>query len=290
MVERRQPKPNWLRVRLAGGAEYLRLRALVRDQALHTVCEEARCPNIGECWGAGTATFMILGDICTRSCGFCAVTSGKPLGLDLGEPRRLAEAVARMGLGHAVITSVDRDDLSDGGAGIFAQTVRWVRKLSPATAVELLTPDFAGDWDALATVLHSNPDVIAHNLDTVSRLYRRVRPRGRYERALELLRRAAELKPRITVKSGLMIGLGETLEEINIAMGDLRAAGCDILTVGQYLQPSAGHLPLIRYYDPSEFAEIRDRAQSLGFRHVEAGPLVRSSYHAERQLQRRVSA
>jgi lipoyl synthase len=286
MVAFRQPKPNWLKVRLPGGAEYLRLRELVREQSLHTVCEEARCPNIGECWGAGTATFMILGDICTRSCGFCAVTSGRPVALDLGEPRRVAQAIAQMQLAHAVITSVDRDDLADGGAGIFAQTVLWIRRLAPATSVELLTPDFAGNWNSLAAVLAAGPDVLDHNLDTVARLYRRVRPRGKYERALELLRTAKQLSPRVQTKSGLMVGLGETREEISEAMSDLRESGCEILTIGQYLPPSAKHLPLTRYCDPGEFEAIGDEARRLGFQHVESGPLVRSSFHAERQITR----
>ncbi len=279
-----RPKPEWLRVRMPGGPGYLRLKQLMRDQSLHTVCEEARCPNIGECWSAGTATFMILGDICTRACGFCAVTTGRPLTIDMGEPKRVAEAVARMRLRHAVVTSVDRDDMPDGGAGVFAQTVQWIRRLSPGTTVELLTPDFGGNWVALATVMRAKPEILDHNLDTVPRLYRQVRPRGRYQRALELLRRAKELEAGALTKSGLMAGLGETREEIGQVMHDLRGAGCDILTIGQYLRPSARHLPLVRYYEPAEFEAIADEGRALGFRHVEAGPLVRSSYHAERQV------
>ena len=279
-----RPKPEWLRVRMPGGPGYLRLKQLMRDQSLHTVCEEARCPNIGECWSAGTATFMILGDICTRACGFCAVTTGRPLAIDMGEPKRVAEAVARMRLRHAVVTSVDRDDMPDGGAGVFAQTVQWIRRLSPGTTVELLTPDFGGNWVALATVMRAKPEILDHNLDTVPRLYRQVRPRGRYQRALELLRRAKELEAGALTKSGLMAGLGETREEIGQVMHDLRGAGCDILTIGQYLRPSARHLPLVRYYEPAEFEAIADEGRALGFRHVEAGPLVRSSYHAERQV------
>jgi len=269
---------------MPGGPGYLRLKQLMRDQSLHTVCEEARCPNIGECWSAGTATFMILGDICTRACGFCAVTTGRPLTIDMGEPKRVAEAVARMRLRHAVVTSVDRDDMPDGGAGVFAQTVQWIRRLSPGTTVELLTPDFGGNWVALATVMRAKPEILDHNLDTVPRLYRQVRPRGRYQRALELLRRAKELEAGALTKSGLMAGLGETREEIGQVMHDLRGAGCDILTIGQYLRPSARHLPLVRYYEPAEFEAIADEGRALGFRHVEAGPLVRSSYHAERQV------
>jgi lipoic acid synthetase len=284
MTALRQTKPDWLKVRLPGGEGYLRLQHLMRSQALHTVCEEARCPNIGECWSAGTATFMILGDTCTRACGFCAVTTGRPAGLDFSEPRRVAEAVALMGLRHAVVTSVDRDDLPDGGAGMFAETVRWIRRLSPGTTIELLTPDFGGNWRALAAVMAADPEILDHNLDTVSRLYRRVRPRGEYRRALELLDRAKRLNDRAYTKSGIMVGLGETRAEISQAMADLVAAGCDILTVGQYLRPSTKHLPLDRFYTPEEFDEIAAEGRSLGLRHVEAGPLVRSSYHAERQV------
>ena len=284
MPDVRERKPPWLRVRFPGGPNYLRLRALVREQALHTVCEEARCPNIGECWEAGTATFMLLGDTCTRACGFCAVATGRPGALDPAEPLRVAQTVRTLGLRHAVITSVNRDDLPDGGAAHFAATIRWVRRLNPGATVEVLIPDFQGDWDALAAVMAARPDVLNHNTETVPRLYRRVRPKARYERSLELLRRAKELEPAAVTKSGLMVGLGESREELLAVFRDLRAAGCDVLTLGQYLRPSARHLPVDRYYTPEEFQELAAEARALGFRHVEAGPLVRSSYHAERHL------
>jgi lipoic acid synthetase len=281
-----QPKPEWLKVRLPAGPRFTELRQLMREQALHTVCEEARCPNIGECWNAGTATFMILGDVCTRACGFCAVTSGRPGPLDYGEPPRVGRAVAEMGLKHAVVTSVNRDDIQDGGASIFADTIRWIRRLSPGTTVEVLIPDFVGNWDALTAVLAAHPEILNHNVETVPRLYHTVRPKARYERSLELLRRAKELDARAYTKTGIMVGLGETREEISLVLRDLRAIDCDILTVGQYLRPTAKHLALVRYYHPDEFAEIAEEARELGFRHVESGPLVRSSYHAERQIPR----
>jgi lipoic acid synthetase len=281
-----QLKPEWLKVRFPGGPNYLRLKRLMREQGLHTVCEEAHCPNVGECWEAGTATFMILGDICTRACGFCAVTSGRPKALDYEEPMRVAFAVQRMGLGHAVVTSVNRDDEPDGGASIFAATIRWIRRLSPGTTVEVLIPDFVGDWDALATVMEARPEILNHNTETVPRLYRSVRPKGRYERSLELLRRVKQLDAGVFSKTGIMVGLGETREEVTQVLRDLRTVNCDILTVGQYLRPSAKHLPLVRYYTPEEFAAIAEEGRNLGFRHVEAGPLVRSSYHAERQIPR----
>ncbi len=280
----REPKPEWLKVRLPGGPEYARLKHIMRSQALHTVCEEARCPNVGECWSAGTATFMILGDVCTRACGFCAVTSGRPGALDPGEPLRVARAVAQMGLSHAVVTSVNRDDVPDGGASLFADTIRWIRRLSPGTTVEVLIPDFEGNWDALETVLAAQPEILNHNIETVPRLYPRVRPRARYARSLELLQRAKLLAPQSYTKTGIMTGLGETLDEIGSVLRDLRAIDCDVLTVGQYLRPTAKHLPLVRYYHPDEFAAIAMEGRRLGFRHVEAGPLVRSSYHAERQV------
>ena len=283
-VEQARRKPEWLKVRFPGGPSYLRLKSLMREQRLHTVCEEARCPNIGECWQAGTATFMILGDVCTRACAFCAVTSGKPLGLDLGEPLRVAQAVKRMGLTHAVVTSVNRDDLPDGGASLFAATIRSIRRLSPGTSVEVLIPDFVGDWQALETVMEARPEILNHNTETVPRLYARVRPKALYERSLELLRRAKALAPDGITKSGLMVGLGETKHELLLVMADLVDAGCDVLTVGQYLRPSAKHAPLERHYRPEEFEELADSGRRLGFRHVEAGPLVRSSYHAERQV------
>src|SRR5712692_10578292 len=277
-------RPDWLRVRLPGGPNYQELKGLMRGLDLHTVCEEAHCPNIGECWEAGTATFMILGDTCTRACGFCAVKSGRPLTLDRLEPMRVANAVREMGLAHAVVTSVNRDDEVDGGASIFASTIRWIRKLSPGTSVEVLIPDFMGNWEALATVMAAQPAILNHNTETVPRLYGRVRPKGRYERSLELLRRAKELDADAVTKSGLMVGLGETKHELLLVFADLVDNGVDVLTLGQYLRPSAKHLPLLRYYHPDEFAELREEALALGFRHVEAGPLVRSSYHAERQV------
>jgi lipoic acid synthetase len=279
-----EPKPEWLTVRLPAGAEYVRLKQIMRSQGLHTVCEEARCPNVAECWNAGTATFMILGDVCTRACGFCAVTSGRPGAVDAGEPARVAQAVAQMGLRHAVVTSVDRDDLADGGASLFADTIRWIRRLSPGTTIEVLIPDFAGNWNALAEVMAARPEILDHNIETVPRLYPRVRPRAHYARSLDLLQRAKALAPASSTKSGIMVGLGEARAEISAVLRDLRAAGCDILTVGQYLRPSARHVPLVRYYRPEEFSSIAAEGRSLGFRYVEAGPLVRSSYHAERHV------
>jgi lipoyl synthase len=279
-------KPPWLKVRMPGGPNYIRLKSIMRQGSLNTVCEEAHCPNIGECWEAGTATFMILGDTCTRSCGFCAVKTGRPGALDRLEPMRVANAVREMNLTHAVVTSVNRDDEPDGGAGIFAATIRWIRKLSPQTSVEVLIPDFMGNWDALATVMAAQPEILNHNTETVPRLYPRVRPKARYERSLELLRRARELDPGAVTKSGVMVGLGETKHELLTVFADLVDHGCEVLTVGQYLRPSPKHLPLVRYYHPDEFDELREEALALGFRHVESGPLVRSSYHAERQVER----
>jgi lipoic acid synthetase len=281
---RREPKPPWLKVRFPGGPNYLRLKQLMQAQRLHTVCEEAHCPNVGECWEAGTATFMILGDVCTRACAYCAVTSGRPSPLDPEEPLRVAQAVRQMGLTHAVVTSVDRDDQPDGGAGLFAETIRWIRRLSPQTTVEVLIPDFAGNWQALATVMAAQPEILNHNVETVPRLYRRARPKGSYIRCLELLRRAKALDPGTITKTGMMVGLGETRAEIGAVLRDLRTVGCEVLTIGQYLRPSPKHLPLARYYTPEEFAALRDEALALGFSHVESGPLVRSSYHAERQV------
>lgn len=276
-------KPDWLRVRFPVGGGYERLRDLMREQELHTVCEEARCPNIGDCWNRGTATFMILGDTCTRSCGFCAVTTGRPGELDLGEPKRVAFAIQQMDLRHAVITSVNRDDVADGGAGIFAETIRWTRRLSPGTTIEVLIPDFMGDWDALGTVLDAAPEILNHNTETVPRLYGRVRPKAKYERSLELLKRAKAAAPERLTKSGLMAGLGETHDELLSVFADLRASDVDILTLGQYLRPDQDHLPIERYYHPDEFAELGEAAKKMGFAHVESGPLVRSSYHAEEQ-------
>jgi lipoic acid synthetase len=277
-------KPPWLKVPFPGGAQYLRVKGLLRSSGLHTVCEEARCPNVGECFESGTATFLILGDICTRACAFCAVNSGRPAGLDAAEPLRVARAASRLGLRHAVVTSVTRDDLPDGGASIFAATIRAIRRLSPGTSVEVLIPDFQGSRDALAAVMAARPDVLNHNLETVPRLYRRVRPRAVYGRSLDLLARAKEMDGDVKTKSGLMVGLGEEREELLAVMADLVAVGCQVLTIGQYLQPTARHLPVARYYHPDEFAELAREGRRLGFRHVESGPLVRSSYHAERQI------
>jgi lipoic acid synthetase len=255
----------------------------MRGLALHTVCEEARCPNIGECWNSGTATFMILGDVCTRACGFCAVKTGLPARPpDPAEPGRVADAVARMGLQHAVITSVNRDDQRDGGAAIFAACIREIRARVPACAVEVLIPDFKGDWSALQAVIDARPDVLNHNTETVPRLYRRVRPGARFERSLELLRRSKEAG--LLTKSGIMVGLGEEWEEVEETLRAIRSAGTDVLTVGQYLRPSRDHLPLERYWTPEEFDRIREIGLALGYRHVESGPLVRSSYHAERHV------
>jgi lipoic acid synthetase len=280
-VQRRLPE--WFKVRMPGGPNYLRLQDMLRSERLHTVCEEAHCPNIGECWERGTATFMILGDICTRACAYCAVTTGTPVGLDLEEPIRLAETVERMGLRYAVITSVNRDDLPDGGAFIFAQCVRQVRKRLPECRVELLIPDFEGNWDALATVMDSKPDTLNHNIETVRRVFSRVRPRGDYDQSLELLRRTRELDGNAVTKSGIMVGLGETWDEIIETMRDLRSVDCNLLTIGQYLRPSDKHTPLIKWYTPSEFDELRVAGEELGFDHVASGPLVRSSYHADEQ-------
>lgn len=280
----RRRVPEWIKVRAHRGEEFQKLERLVRDQHLHTVCEEARCPNIYDCWNRRTATFMILGDVCTRACRFCAVTSGRPVELDLGEPARVAHSVAQLGLRHAVITSVDRDDLRDGGAGIFAATIRAIRRQSPGTSVEVLTPDFQGDQEAIAKVVGAGPDIFNHNTETVPRLYRRIRPRAVYERSLALLRSAKRLDPALMTKSGLMVGLGETREELLVVFRDMRAHGIDILTVGQYLRPTPKHAPVERYYQPGEFEELKEAALTMGFEHVESGPLVRSSYHADEQI------
>ena len=283
LVRPRAPKPDWLKVKAPGSANYVRLKGLMRDQGLHTVCEEAHCPNIGECWHHGTATFMILGDVCTRACGFCAVQHGRPAALDLDEPARVAEAVRSMDLRYVVITSVDRDDLADGGASMFAETVRRIREARPACRIEVLIPDFQGDPQALHTVLDAGPDVLNHNTETVPRLYRIARAGGRYPRTLELLDRARTYAPQMATKSGIMVGLGEEWHEVVETLSDLQAAGVGILTIGQYLSPSASHLPVVRYYHPDEFEMLRITAASLGFGHVECGPLVRSSYHAHEQ-------
>jgi len=279
----RERKPAWIKARFPGGERFMEVKRLLREEGLHSVCEEARCPNIGECFNAGTATFMILGDVCTRACGFCDVTSGRPTGLDLLEPLRLAATVERLGLDYAVITSVNRDDLPDGGASIFAGCLRAIRHRSPAVQVEVLIPDFEGNWDALRTVVEARPVVLNHNTETVPRLYRRVRPKAVYTRSLELIRRVKQIDPSMTTKSGIMVGLGETFEEVVRTMTDLREHHCDLLTVGQYLRPSPKHLPVDRYWHPDEFAALAEEGYRLGFRHVEAGPLVRSSYHAGEQ-------
>ncbi len=271
----------WLKVKLPHGENYFELKQLVREKRLHTVCESASCPNIGECWNQKTATFMILGDVCTRSCGFCDVKTGRPLGLDREEPARVAEAVRMLSLKHAVITSVNRDELPDGGAAIWAETIRQVKAQNPACTVEALIPDFEGVEASLMTVLEAKPDILAHNTETVPRLYRTVRPQAKYPRSLELLQRAK--KQGFVTKSGLMVGLGEEWEELCQVMQDLCAVHCDILTVGQYLQPSRQHLAVLRIYTPEEFQQLRQAGLALGFRHVEAGPLVRSSYHAGEQ-------
>ncbi len=280
----RHRRPPWLKVRAPWGENYNRLQHLMRHQALHTVCEEARCPNIGECWGHGTATFLILGDICTRSCGFCAIKTGRPQGLDLLEPERVARTIQRMGIKHAVITSVNRDELPDGGAAIFAQTIRRARELSPGLSIEVLIPDFKGDRQALQTVMDAGPEILNHNVETVPRLYRRVRPQAVYERSLRIVKWAKEMDPTVLTKSGIMVGLGETWDEILQVMDDLVAHDCDILTIGQYLRPTENHLPIMRYYTPEEFETLREEGYARGFKWVESGPLVRSSYRAEQQV------
>jgi len=285
MAIERAPRPDWLKVRLPSGENYFRLKSLMSRLKLHTVCEEARCPNVAECWGQGTATFMILGDICTRACRFCAVTTGLPVGVDLDEPERVAQAVAAMGLRHAVVTSVNRDELPDGGAFLFARTIEAIRRLSRGTTVEVLIPDFKGSRASLSRVLAAEPNILNHNLETVPRLYKRVRPGANYRQSVELLRRAKEISPSVISKTGMMVGLGEQRSEILEVMGDLVGlAGVDVLTIGQYLQPTAGHLPVERFYHPEEFRELARHGFRLGFRHVEAGPLVRSSYHAASQV------
>lgn len=272
--------PEWIKVRMPGGPGYTRTKTIVSLFKLHTVCQEAQCPNIGECWGHGTATFMLMGEVCTRNCRFCAVTHGHVAAVDPDEPRRVAEAAHKMGLAHVVVTSVNRDDLPDGGAAHFAATVRAVKQLNPQCTVEVLTPDFQGDEEAVATVARSPIDIYNHNTETVPRLYKRVRPGAKYERSLRVLQRAKEIRPDLRTKTGLMLGLGETYEELLAVFGDLRAVDCDILTLGQYLRPSKEQLPVERYVHPDEFARLRCEALTLGFHHVEAGPLVRSSYHA----------
>jgi len=277
-------KPSWLKARLPEGPGFFELKDLMRREGLHTVCEEAHCPNIGECWTYRTATFMILGDVCTRNCGFCAVTTGRPNELDLAEPARVARAVKNLDLRHVVVTSVARDDLADGGALVFALTIEAIRHVSPDTNVEVLIPDFQGDREALQKVVLARPAILNHNIETVERLSDHVRSRAKYPRTLELLRRAKEMDPSLPTKSGLMLGLGEERDEVVATLRDLRSSGVDIVTIGQYLRPSLRHLPLIRYVPPEDFAELREIALGMGFAHAEAGPLVRSSYHAHAQV------
>jgi lipoic acid synthetase len=276
----RTPKPEWLKVRAPGSPNYLRLKSLMRDLGLHTVCEEAQCPNIGECWHHGTATFMILGDVCTRACSYCAVTHGRPAPMDIAEPERVARAIQTLDLEYVVVTSVDRDDLADGGAWAFAETVRQTRVRLPHCRIEVLIPDFRGEEQALRTVLDARPDILNHNTETVPRLYRMARSGGRYDRTLELLDRSRRYAPDIPTKTGLMVGLGETGEELLAVFADLRRVGCGILTIGQYLRPTQDHAEMVRYYHPDEFRHLKEIALHMGFVHVESGPLVRSSYHA----------
>jgi len=286
MKEQAKNRPDWLKVQLKTGPNYRDLKEIMRGKSLHTVCEEARCPNVFECWENRTATFMILGDICTRACRFCAVNSGRPTELDLGEPERVADAVVDMGLQHVVVTSVARDDLEDGGASIFAATIRAVRHRLPTCGVEVLIPDFMGNWDALKIVMDASPDILNHNVETVRRLSDMVRSKAKYDRTLELLRRAKELRPDIRTKSSIMVGVGETVEEVFETMDDLRLVGVDILTVGQYLQPTKQHLLVEKFYTPTEFLQFRGEGFRRGFAHVESAPLVRSSYHAHEQVER----
>jgi lipoic acid synthetase len=280
-----QPKPAWLKARAPMGDQFHELKRLARGLELHTVCESAQCPNIGECWNHGTATFMLLGDICTRRCGFCAVPKGKPAAIDFGEPARVAEAVATLGLKHAVITSVNRDDDNVGSARVFAETIREIRRLIPDCRIEVLIPDFQGLEEPLCIVLDAEPHVLNHNTETVPRLYRAVRSGARYQRTLDLLANAKRISPRMVTKSGVMVGLGEAMDELVEVFRDLGERGVDILTVGQYLRPSRDHLPIARFYTPEEFTELKTEALRFGFRHVESGPLVRSSYHAHEQAE-----
>ena len=277
-------KPDWIRIKLTTGENYSEIKDMMRAKTLHTVCEEARCPNIYECWANRTATFMILGDICTRACRFCAVNTGMPTELDLQEPERVAEAAERMGLRHCVVTSVARDDLKDGGASIFAETVAAIRRRLPFCSVEVLIPDFMGNWDALKLVMDAKPDILNHNVETVERLSDRVRAKAKYERTLELLRQAKLMQPNIPTKSSIMLGVGEEWDEILRTMDDLRAVDVDILTIGQYLQPTSKHLNVEKYYAPEQFEKLKEEGLKRGFSHVESGPLVRSSYHAHEQV------
>ena len=278
-------KPSWLKVKAPGGPNYLRLKQMMRELDLHSVCEEAHCPNVGECWEHGTATFMILGDVCTRNCAYCAVAHGRPPKYDIAEPDRVAEAIAQMNLQHAVITSVDRDDLPDFGAYIFAETIRQIHQRVPGCSVEVLVPDFQGSEESIRTVLEAQPEIYNHNTETVPRLYKKARPGGRYPRVMEIFRTAKRIAPDIPTKTGIILGMGETLEEVKVVMQDLRNVDVDILTVGQYLRPSDNHIALDRYVTPAEFRELYEVGMEMGFRHVESGPLVRSSYHAWEQVQ-----
>jgi lipoic acid synthetase len=278
-------KPSWLKVRAPGGPNYLRLKQLMRELDLHTVCEEAHCPNVGECWEHGTATFMILGDVCTRNCAYCAVAHGRPPKFDPAEPERVAQAVAEMRLQHAVITSVDRDDLPDFGAWAFAETIRQIKQYVPSCSVEVLVPDFQGKVDSIRMVLDADPDIYNHNSETVARLYKRCRPGGRYERVMRIFTAAKQMAPHIPTKSGIILGMGETNEEVLEVLRDLRSVDVDIITLGQYLRPSSSHIKLDRYVTPDEFRMFREEGMAMGFRHVESGPLVRSSYHAWEQVQ-----
>ena len=278
-------KPSWLKVKAPGGPNYMRLKHLMRELDLHSVCEEAHCPNVGECWEHGTATFMILGDVCTRNCAYCAVAHGRPPKYDIAEPHRVAQAIAEMGLQHAVITSVDRDDLPDFGAWVFAETIRQIHERIPGCSVEVLVPDFQGNEDSIRTVLEAGPEIYNHNTETVPRLYKKARPGGRYPRVMEIFRYAKRIAPDIPTKTGMILGMGETIEEVVAVMHDLRAVDVDILTLGQYLRPSDAHIALDRYYTPQEFRQLYEIGMEMGFRHVESGPLVRSSYHAWEQVQ-----
>ena len=280
--DRRPRLPSWFKIQAKTSPDYLDIKQIMERLKLHTICEEARCPNRWECWNARTATFLILGDICTRRCHYCSVQTGKPLPLDMDEPVRVAEAIRALGLRHAVITSVNRDELPDGGASAFAETIRQSRRLNPTCTIEVLIPDFEGNERALATVCVEKPEILNHNIETVRRLFPSIRPQGKYQRSIDLLARAKQLEMR--TKSGLILGMGETLDEVREVMRDLRAVDCDILTIGQYLQPTRGHLPVVRFYDPPEFMLLKEEGLAMGFSHVESGPLVRSSYHAEQQV------
>lgn len=281
-TEQRPRLPSWFKINAKTGPDYFEIKHTLEQRGLHTICEEARCPNRWECWNARTATFLILGDICTRRCHYCSVETGRPHALDKDEPARVAEAIQALGLRHAVITSVNRDELPDGGAGVFVETIRQTRRLNSACTIEVLIPDFEGDEDALSIVCAEKPEILNHNIETVRRLFPSIRPQGKYQRSIDLLAKAKQLG--MKTKSGLILGMGESLDEAREVMRDLRAVDCDIITIGQYLQPTRGHLPVARYYDPSEFSLLKEEGLVMGFAHVESGPLVRSSYHAEQQV------